>query len=120
VVLERPGGWFHGILDRFSRNWGQMVFPQDRSGRLPLNVKPGRAMRALGELLRNQDPDPFTLYDASLELLVRQFLVDHAVMMRLSQGKLDTFWWVQAGTGAREPMELHHSLRLWEQVLESP
>lgn len=85
-----------------------------------LDVKPGRAMRALGELLRNQDPDPFSLYDASLELLVRQFLVDHAVMMRLSQGKLDTFWWVQAGTGAREPVELHQSLRLCERVMKEP
>lgn len=97
-----------------------MMFPKTRTGRPALDVKPGRAMRALGELLRNQDPDPFSLYDASLELLVRQFLVDHAVMMRLSQGKLDTFWWVQAGSGAREPVELHQSLRLCEQVLKAP
>lgn len=69
-----------------------MVFAQNRAGKPALEVKPGRAMRALGELLRNQDPDPFTLFDASLELLVRQFMVDHAVITRLSQGKLDTFW----------------------------
>jgi hypothetical protein len=97
-----------------------MMFPKDRSGKPTLEVKPGRAMRALGELLRNQDPDPFTLFDASLELLVRQFMVDHAVMTRLSLGKLDTFWWVQAGTGAREPVELQHSLRLCERVLRDP
>lgn len=97
-----------------------MVFAQDRLGRPAREVKPGRAMRALGELLRNQDPDPFTLFDTSLELLVRQFMVDHAVIMRLSQGKLDTFWWVQAGTGAREPVELHQSLKLCERVLQEP
>lgn len=97
-----------------------MVFSRDRPSRPALEVKPGRAMRALGELLRNQDPDPFTLFDSSLELLVRQFMVDHAVIMRLSQGKLDTFWWVQAGTGAQEPVELHQSLKLCERVLKEP
>lgn len=85
-----------------------------------MDVKPGRAMRALGELLRNQDPDPFMLFDASLELLVRQFMVDHAIITRLSDGKLDTFWWVQAGSGALEPLELNQSLRLCERVLEEP
>ena len=93
---------------------------QSRAGKLGPDVKPGRAMRALGELLRNQDPDPFMLFDATLELLVRQFGVDHAVITRLAQGKLDTFWWVQAGRGAREPLELNQSLRLCERVLEEP
>lgn len=85
-----------------------------------MDVKPGRAMRALGELLRSQDPDPFMLFDASLQLLVRQFMVDHAIITRLSEGKLDTFWWVQAGSGALEPLELNQSLRLCERVLEEP
>lgn len=97
-----------------------MVIGQSRAGKPMLDVKPGRAMRALGELLRNQDPDPFTLFDASLELLVRQFMVDHAVITRLSQGRLDTFWWVQAGRGAHEPQELNQGLRLCERVLEEP
>jgi len=97
-----------------------MVFGQGRTVAPTLNVKPGRAMRALGELLRKQDPDPFSLFDASLELLVRQFMVDHAVVAKLSRGKLDSFWWVQAGAGAREPMELHQSLNLCERVLREP
>lgn len=85
-----------------------------------LEVKPGRAMRALGELLRNDGLDAFALFDAALELLVRQFMVDHALISRLSQGNLDTFWWVHAGTGAREPLEVHQSLSLCERVLREP
>jgi GGDEF domain-containing protein len=94
-----------------------MVFGHGSPAQPPWAVKP---RRALGELLRNRDPDPFTLFDASLELLIRQFKVDHALITRLSQGKLDTFWWVQAGAGAREPVELHQSLRLCERVLLEP
>lgn len=85
-----------------------------------LEVKPGRAMRALAELLRRQDLDPFALFDAALELLVRQFMVDHALITRLSNGQQDTFWWVHAGAGAREPLEVHQSLRLCERVIQEP
>lgn len=83
-----------------------------------LDIKPGRAMRALGELLRNDGLEPFALFDACLELLIRQFMADHALITRVSEGKLDTFWWVQAGNGAQEPTAVHQSLRLCERVLE--
>ncbi len=97
-----------------------MEFGRSGSTNPGVEIKPGRAMRALGELLRMQDLDPFTLFDVALEMLVRQFLVDHALITRLSQGKLDTFWWVDAGRGAREPIELHQSLNLCERVLKDP
>lgn len=92
----------------------------ERPARPKLDIKPGRAMRALGELLRNDSPDPFSLFDASLELLIRQFTVDHALITRLTGGQLDTFWWVQAGNGAQEPIAVHQSLRLCERVLSEP
>lgn len=85
-----------------------------------IEVKPGRAMRALGELLRNDGLDAFALFDTALELLVRQFMVDHALITRKSQGHLDTFWWVHAGEGAQEPIEVHQSLHLCERVLQEP
>ena len=97
-----------------------MVFgPNKAAGPAP-NPKPGRGMRALGELLRKQDPDPFSLFDASLELLMRHFMVDHAMIAKVSRGKLDTFWWVQAGAGAQEPLELNQGLRLCERVMLEP
>lgn len=80
----------------------------------------GRALHSLAELLRREDPDPFALFDASLELLVRHFQVDHALITRLRDGQLDTFWWAHAGTGAKPPMELHQGLNLCSRVLEEP
>jgi hypothetical protein len=97
-----------------------MAIDRDRPASQKLDIKPGRAMRALGELLRNHSPDPFMLFDASLELLIRQFTVDHALITRLTEGQLDTFWWVQAGNGAQEPIAVHQSLRLCERVLQEP
>jgi len=93
---------------------------QARQPQRGMDLKPGRAMRALGELLRSQEPDPFALFDVALGILVRQFMVDHALITRLTQGRLDTFWWVDAGTGAREPIEVHQSLRLCQRVLDEP
>jgi GGDEF domain-containing protein len=96
--------------------------PQDfrwnRSPKPILDVRPGRALQALGELLRKPDLDPFALFDAALELLIRQFMVDHAMIARLSEGRLDTFWWVAAGRGAKEPVEVQQGLRLCEKVLQ--
>lgn len=97
-----------------------MAIGRGRPSKPTLEIKPGRAMRALGELLRNDGLDPFALFDASLELLIRQFMVDHALITRISEGQLDTFWWVQAGNGAREPMAVHQSLRLCQRVLQEP
>lgn len=90
------------------------------SARPVVDVRPGRALQALGELLRRPDLDPFALFDAALELLIRQFMVDHAMIARLSEGHLDTFWWVAAGTGAKEPVEVQQGLRLCERVLQEP
>ena len=97
-----------------------MAIGRGRSSKPSLEIKPGRAMRALGELLRNDGLDPFALFDASLELLIRQFMVDHALITRISEGQMDTFWWVQAGDGAREPMAVHQSLKLCGRVLQEP
>ena len=97
-----------------------MDFGRSRSKKPVMDVRPGRAMQALGELLRKRDLDPFALFDAALELLVRQFVVDHALITRLSEGHLDTFWWVAAGTGAKVPVEVQKSLRLCERVLKEP
>jgi len=97
-----------------------MAFRQSREETPVPRAKPGRGLRALGELLREQDPEPFSLFDASLELLTRHFMVDHAMIAKVSQGKLDTFWWVQAGTGAQEPLELHQGLHLCERVMQEP
>lgn len=97
-----------------------MKFGSDRTLNQGLDLKPGRAMRVLGELLRKQDLDPFALFDVALEMLIRQFMVDHALITRLSLGKLDTFWWVDAGSGVREPIELQQSLHLCERVLQEP
>jgi hypothetical protein len=97
-----------------------MEFGGSRSAQPAVLVKPGRAMQALGALLRKSDLDPFALFDAALELLIRQFSVDHALITRLSEGHLDTFWWVAAGKGAKEPIEVQQSLRLCERVLREP
>ena len=97
-----------------------MVIRQSRVPAAGLKGRPGKGMRALGDLLRTQDPDPFSLFDASLELLMRHFMVDHAMIAKMSQGKLDTFWWMQAGAGAEEPLELHQGLHLCERVMEEP
>jgi GGDEF domain-containing protein len=70
--------------------------------------------------LRKQDLDPFALFDAALGLLIRQFQFDHALIARLSDDHLDTFWWVAAGTGAKEPVEVQQGLRLCERVLREP
>jgi hypothetical protein len=83
-------------------------------------VRPGRALQSLGALLRKPDLDPFALFDAALELLIRQFLVDHAMIARLTEGRLDTFWWVAAGSGAKEPVEIQQGLHLCERVLQEP
>ncbi len=92
----------------------------NRSAKPVVDVRPGRALQALGELLRRPDLDPFSLFDAALELLIRQFMVDHAMIARLSEGHLDTFWWVAAGSGAKEPVEVQEGLRLCERVLREP
>jgi len=97
-----------------------MDFRRDRLLRPIMDVRPGRALQALGELLRRPDLDPFALFDAALELLIRQFRVDHALITRITEGRLDTFWWVAAGTGAREPVEVQQGLRLCERVLQEP
>jgi GGDEF domain-containing protein len=97
-----------------------MDLGRTRSKKPVVDVRPGRAMQALGELLRKQNLDPFALFDAALELLIRQFMVDHALITRLSEGHLDTFWWVAAGTGAKAPVEVQQSLRLCERVLKEP
>lgn len=96
-----------------------MVFTRSQPGSPVAAVRPGRAMQALGELLR-KDLDPFALFDAALALLIRQFGVDHAVITRLSDGHLDTFWWVAAGSGAKVPVEVQQGLRLCERVLKDP
>ena len=97
-----------------------MTLGQGRFAKPSVEIRPGHPMRALGVLLRNQDLDPFRFFDAALELLIRHFLVDHALITKLSGGNLDTFWWAHAGTGATEPMEVHQSLRLCERVLREP
>jgi len=97
-----------------------MDFRRDRSAQPTVEVRPGRALQALGALLRQPDLDPFALFDAALSLLIRQFRVDHALITRLTEGRLDTFWWVAAGTGAREPVEVQQGLRLCERVLQEP
>lgn len=97
-----------------------MVFSRSRPETPVAGVRPGRALHALGELLRRQDLDPFALFDAALGLLIRQFQFDHAVITRLSEDRLDTFWWVAAGTGAKEPVEVQQGLRLCERVLNEP
>jgi len=97
-----------------------MVFSRSRPENPVAGVRPGRALQALGELLRRQDLDPFALFDAALELLIRQFQFDHALIARLSEGHLDTFWWVAAGSGAKEPVEVQQGLRLCERVLKEP
>lgn len=95
-------------------------FMRNRVVRPVAEVRPGRALQALGELLRKPDLDPFALFDAALELLIRQFMVDHALITRITEGRLDTFWWVAAGTGAKAPVELQQGLRLCERVLLEP
>jgi len=95
-----------------------MEFERSRSRKPVVDMRPGRAMQALGELLRKPDLAPFALFDAALELLIRQFLVDHAFITRISEGRLDTFWWVAAGSGAKAPVEVQRSLRLCERVLK--
>jgi GGDEF domain-containing protein len=97
-----------------------MEFGQNRSKTPVIAVRPGRALQALGELLRKHDLGPLALFDASLELLIRQFAVDHALITRISDGHLDTFWWMDAGSGAKAPMEVQQSLRLCERVLKEP
>ena len=97
-----------------------MDFERIRFKQPVMDIRPGRAMQVLGELLRKQNLDPFALCDAALELLIRQFMVDHALITRLSEGHLDTFWWVAAGTGAKAPVEVQQSLRLCERVLKEP
>ena len=97
-----------------------MEFARGRTAKPVVEVKPGRAMQALGELLRKQDPSPFALFDAALALLARQFMVDHALIARLSEGRLDAFWWVEAGVGAKAPAEVQRSLKLCERVLQAP
>lgn len=97
-----------------------MELAWNRLGQSGMEVKPGRAMRTLAELLRKSDLDPFALFDVALVMLIRQFMVDHALITRLSNGKLDTFWWVDAGSGAHPPIELHQSLKLCERVLREP
>lgn len=92
----------------------------NRALRPMAEVRPGRALQALGELLRKPDLDPFALFDAALALLIRQFMVDHALITRLSEGRLDTFWWVAAGSGAKAPVEVQQGLRLCERVLQEP
>ena len=94
-----------------------MELNRTRAGRPMAEIRPGRAMQALGELLRKPDLDPFALFDAALELLIRQFMVDYAMITRLSEGRLDTFWWVAAGSGAQAPVEVLQGLRLCERVL---
>ena len=96
-----------------------MVFGRIRPENPAAGPRPGRALQALGELLR-KDLDPFALFDAALALLIRQFLFDHAMIARLSEGHLDTFWWAAAGSGAQEPVELQQGLRLCERVLTEP
>ncbi|MFN8010581.1 MAG: GAF domain-containing protein [Holophagaceae bacterium] len=86
----------------------------------PMEPRGGRALHALAGLLRREDLDPFALFDAALELLVRHFQVDHALITRLQEGQLDTFWWAHAGTGAKPPMELHQGLNLCARVLQEP
>lgn len=97
-----------------------MNLGQARSPKPTIDVKPGRALRALAELLRRDDLDAFAFFDATLELLIRQFMVNHALITRLSKGQLDSFWWAHAGSGAEEPVELNQSLRLCRRVLKEP
>ncbi len=92
----------------------------NQSAKPVVDVRPGRALQALGELLRRPDLDPFALFDAALELLIRHFMADHAMIARVAEGHLDTFWWVAAGSGAKEPVEVQQGLRLCEQVLQEP
>ncbi|HWQ09469.1 MAG TPA: GAF domain-containing protein [Holophaga sp.] len=97
-----------------------MEFNRSRGAKPVVEVRPGRAMQALGELLREPDLSPFALLDAALELLSRQFMVDQAMIARLSEKNLEAFWWVGAGTGAKVPPEVLHGLKLCERVLQAP